>query len=111
MDGGYIGEARRNGGIYFDTGPDAWNEVGHGLSKLDADALGWQVNERFLRTQMENRVGRIEYILPDGFSSVDQVARVRRESFSALEINFLNENAASFGYERYGNSWVYEGGR
>ncbi|MBB4854716.1 hypothetical protein HNP40_002103 [Mycobacteroides chelonae] len=111
QDGGYIGEARTNGGIYFDTGGDTWNAVGQGLSKPEADALGWQVNEQFLRQQMENHVGRIDYVLPDGFSSVDQVARVRKESFSALEINYLNENASRFGYTRYGDSWVYEGGR
>jgi len=109
QDGGYIGEARHHGGIYFDTGPEVWDAVGRGLSEAQIKDLGWQVNEQFLQTQLERGVSRIEYILPDGFDSVDQVARVRRESFSALEINFLNENAAKFGYERDGNSWVLRG--
>ncbi|MBO0678873.1 hypothetical protein JRC04_15515 [Mycolicibacterium sp. S2-37] len=107
QDGGYIGAARSNGGIYFDTGDATWTAMEGGLSGTDAKALGWQVNEQFLRTQLESRVPRIEYVLPDGFDTVDQVARVRRESFSALEINFLNENAAAYGYRRDGNSWVY----
>ncbi|GFG66975.1 hypothetical protein MKUB_44650 [Mycobacterium kubicae] len=73
--------------------------------------LGGQVNEQFLRVQMENHFPRIEYVLPERFGSVDEVARVRRESFSALEINYLNENAAKCGYTRIGNAWVYQGGR
>ncbi|RIR60049.1 endonuclease [Mycobacteroides abscessus] len=111
QDGGYIGEARHNGGIYFDTGSDTWNAVGHGLDEVRSKELGWQVNEQFLRTQLENKVSRVDYVLPDGFNSVEQVARQRRESFSALEINFLKEHGAAYGYKQYGNSWVYEGGR
>ncbi|BBB42799.1 endonuclease [Mycobacteroides abscessus] len=111
QDGGYIGEARHNGGIYFDTGSDTWNAVGHGLDEVRSKELGWQVNEQFLRTQLENKVSRVDYVLPDGFDSVEQVARQRRESFSALEINFLKEHGAAYGYKQYGNSWVYEGGR
>lgn len=110
QDGGYIGEARNNGGIYYDTGSEGWGNLVQGLSEQEAKALGWQVNEQFLRTQLENRVPQIEYILPEGFNSVDDVARIRRESFSALEINFLEQNAATYGYQRVGNSWVHKGG-
>ncbi|WP_255773232.1 WXG100 family type VII secretion target [Mycobacteroides abscessus] len=111
QDGGYIGEARHNGGIYFDTGGDTWNAVGRGLDEVQSKELGWQVNEQFLRSQLENKVSRVDYVLPDGFNSVEQVMRQRRESFSALEINFLKEHGAAYGYKQYGNSWVYEGGR
>jgi hypothetical protein len=110
QDGGYIGEARGNGGIYYDTGTDAWRALTHGLNEIQEQDLAWEANEEFLRKQMENHVSRIEYILPDGFDSVDDVARIRRESFSALEINFLDQNGAKFGYRRIGNAWVYEGG-
>lgn len=106
QDGGYIGEARHHGGIYYDTGRDVWDAIGDGLSPAQSKILGWEVNEQFLRMQMEHQVSRIEYVLPDGFNDVDQVARVRRETFSAMEINFLNENAARFGYVRDGNAWV-----
>jgi uncharacterized protein YukE len=110
QDGGYIGDARGNGGIYYDTGPQAWDALTHGLSESHAQDLAWEANEAFLRKQMENHVSRIEYVLPNGFDSVDEVARIRRETFSALEINFLDQNAAQFGYRRIGNAWVYEGG-
>lgn len=111
QDGGYIGEARNNGGIYFDTGGDTWNAVGHGLSKPEADALGWQVNEQFLRQQMENQVGRIDYVVDRSrFSSVEDVAALDPSSFSAKEIDFLSRNAATYGYERVGDSWVRTGG-
>lgn len=112
QDAGYIGEARHNGGgIYFDTGSDVWQAIGEDLSEQQAKALGWQVNEAFLEAQLERGVSRIEYVLPDGFDSVDQVARIRRESFSAMEINFLNAHAAEYGYVREGNAWVYRGAR
>ncbi|ALR10824.1 endonuclease [Mycobacteroides saopaulense] len=111
QDGGYIGEARHNGGIYFDTGDDTWNAVGRGLDDASSRSLGWQVNEQFLRTQLENRVPRVDYVLPEGFTSVEQVAAVQRRSFSAMEINFLKENAAAYGYVQQGNVWVYTGGK
>ena len=88
-----------------------WDAIGHGLNESAAKDVGWGVNEQFLRQQMENQVGRIDYVLPEGFTSVDQVVRERRETFSALEINYLNENAAQYGYERVGNSWIYRGGK
>ncbi|SPX81925.1 endonuclease [Mycobacteroides abscessus] len=111
QDGGYIGEARNNGGIYFDTGDETWNAVGRGLDDAGSRSLGWQVNEQFLRAQLENRVPRVDYVLPEGFSSVEQVAAVQRRSFSATEINFLKENAAAYGYVQRGNVWVYTGGK
>ncbi|RAV16988.1 hypothetical protein DQP55_02950 [Mycolicibacterium sp. GF69] len=113
LEGGYIGEARHNGGIYFDTGPDTWDAMGHGLSKPDSNALGWQVNERFLRTQMEDQVGRIDYILDrEKYSSLEDMAIDRAGSFSAMEVEFLNKHAASYGYQRVGDSWVYmQGGQ
>ncbi|WP_165796325.1 hypothetical protein [Mycobacterium ahvazicum] len=109
-EGGYIGEARAAGGIYFDTGDSTWKALTVGLSESQEQGLAWQVNERFLRTQMENGVPRIEFRLPEGFDSVEQLANVQRRSYSALEINFLKDNAAAFGYEQRGNVWVYIGG-
>lgn len=49
---------------------------------------------------------RIEYVSPDGFNDVDQVTRVRRKTFSAMEIEYLTEHAADYGCHRVGNSWV-----
>jgi hypothetical protein len=56
IEDGYIGEARGHGGIYFDTGQDVWSTMTQGLSTEDGNALGWQVNENFLRSQMESGV-------------------------------------------------------
>lgn len=108
QDGGYIGEARHNGGgIYFDTGDEAWNAVEAGLGKEDAKSLGWQVNEQFLRTQMENGVGRIDYLLDhDLYDSLEDMAVDRAGSFSQMEVEFLSKHAPSYGYERVGDSWV-----
>ncbi|WP_156616806.1 hypothetical protein [Mycobacterium sp. 852014-52144_SCH5372336] len=111
LDGGYIGEARANGGIYYDTGPDAWNAIGDGLSKPEANALGWFVNEQFLQAQMERGVPRIDYVVEGTrFSSIEDVIRTDPNSFSAREIKFLVQNAATYGYERVGNSWVKKEG-
>jgi len=60
---------------------------------------------------MESSVPRIEYVLPDGFDSVEQLAGAQRQSYSALEINFLKNNAAAYGYEQQGNVWIYIGGK
>lgn len=104
---GYIGEARAHGGIYYDTSTEVWNNIGHGLEKPVANDLGWEVNEKYLRTQMERGVGRLDYVLNDsGFSSIEQVVRDDPNSFSAREIKFLTENAKAYGYERIGNSWI-----
>jgi hypothetical protein len=111
QEAGYIGEARGHGGIYFDTGNPVWDALTHGFGQGEERGLVWQVNEQFLRGQMESGASRIEYVLPDGFDSVEQLARVQRQSYSALEINFLKDNAAAYGYEQQGNAWVHVGGK
>jgi len=109
-DGGYIGEAKTNGGIYFDTGNDTWNSMGQGLNESQVNQVAWQVNEDFLRTQLTNRVPRIDYVLPDDCETIEQVVKAYGQSFSAKEIAFLKENATAYGYRRSGSSWIYEGG-
>jgi len=110
-EGGYIGEAKDHGGIYFDTGDDTWGALEHGLSKAQSDVLAWQVNENFLRTQLANHIPRIDYVLPAGCDSVERVVEVYGHTFSAKEITFLKDNAAAFGYRQQGSSWVYVGGK
>jgi hypothetical protein len=104
-EAGYIGEAREHGGIYYDTGNPTWDAMTYGLSASDATAVAWQPNEAFLRTQMENGVPRIEYVLGD-YSSIEDVLLKREGSFSAIEIEFLNDNAPLYGYRRVGNTWI-----
>jgi uncharacterized protein YukE len=110
QEDGYIGEARGGGGIYYDTSTPVWDAIGQGLSKPEANDLGWLVNEQFLQTQMENGVGRIDYVVESsGYSSLEDVVRSDPQSFSAREIRYLTENAPGYGYERVGNSWVRVG--
>lgn len=112
QEGGYIGEARAHGGIYFDTGAPTWDAIVNGLSGSRAEDLAWDVNEQFLRGQMENHVGRIEYTLDrEKYSSLEAMMFDRAGSFSAREVEFLSKNAAAYGYERAGDAWVYVGGR
>jgi hypothetical protein len=106
QDGGYIGEARANGGIFFDTGDPAWKAMVGGLETPAEHAVAWPVNEQFLRTQMEQGVPRIEYVLDDQYMSIEEVLSKRQGSFSAKEIEFLADNASAYGYRRVGNTWV-----
>lgn len=111
QEGGYVGEARAHGGIYFDTGDPTWDAITNGLLKPGANDLTWQVNEHFLRGQMENGVPRIEYHLPTEFGSVEELLKLDPKSFSAREIAFLKNNAEAYGYQQVGNSWVRVTGR
>ena len=106
QDGGYIGEARHNGGVYFDTGDPVWQAVERGLPPDQSKLLGWQVNEQFLRMQLEDGVSRIEYVLDSRYPTLEDVVLERQGSFSAMEIEYLTEHAADYGYHRVGNSWV-----
>ncbi len=110
-EGGYIGEARGHGGIYYDTSSEVWDNIGHGLSEQAAIDIGWEVNENFLRTQMERGVDRIDYVTEGTrFNSIADVLRLDADSFSAKEIRYLVENAGDYGYERVGDSWIRVGG-
>jgi hypothetical protein len=110
VEAGYIGEARRFGGIYYDPGPAAWSTLGRGLSDEQANELGWQVNETFLRTQIERMPARIDYVLDRGqFSSLEEVLVLDPHSFDAKQIAFLKNHAQSYGYQRLGSSWLQAG--
>jgi hypothetical protein len=106
-EAGYIGEARRHGGIYYDLGPEALTALTDGLSDEQANQLCWQVEEAFLRNQLERRPYRFDYFYDRGqFSSTDEVVALDPHSFSAKEINFLKRNAESYGYQQSGRSWL-----
>ncbi len=108
QDGGYIGEARGGGGIFFDTGDPTFKALAEGLDTPTEHALVWPVNEDFLRTQMEDHVGRIDYLLDRSlYESLEDMAVDRAGTYSSYEVNYLNDVAASYGYERVGDSWIY----
>jgi len=111
QDGGYIGEARANGGIFFDTGDPVWKALAEGLDKPTEQAVVWPVNEQFLRSKMEDQIGRIDYVLDHReYDSLEDMAENRAKSYSAYEVNFLNNTASSYGYDRVGDSWIYVAG-
>lgn len=110
QDGGYIGDARGLGGIYFDTGDPVWDAIRGELSDTESKPLVWQVNEQFLRNQMESQVGRIEYVLDHNeYPSLQDMILNNPRSFSAMEVAFLEKNAAAYGYHRVGDAWVLGG--
>ncbi len=111
QEGGYIGEARERGGIFFDTGTPTWKAMADGLEVPAEHAVAWAVNEQFLRTQMENQVGRIDYVLDHSmYESLEDMAEERLGTYSSFEVNYLNDVAGAYGYERVGDSWIYVGG-
>jgi hypothetical protein len=86
-------------------------QLAEGLNTPTEQAVVWPVNEQFLRTQMENHVGRIDYMLDASkYSSLEDMMLGRAGSYSAMEVEYLSKNAAAYGYERVGNSWLYVGG-
>ncbi|OBK41647.1 hypothetical protein A5658_18250 [Mycobacterium sp. 1245111.1] len=111
QDSGYIGDARGQGGIFFDTGDPTWRALAEGLDKQTEQALVWPVNEQFLRTHMENHVDRIDYLLDHSmYESLEDMAEERLGTYSSFEVNYLNDVAGTYGYERVGDSWIYVGG-
>jgi hypothetical protein len=110
QEDGYIGDARGNGGIFFDTGDPTWKMLTGGLDKLQEQAVVWPVNEQFLTTRMENQIGRIDYMLDHNeYGSLEEMAIDRAGTYSSYEVSYLNQIASSYGYERVGDSWVYVG--
>lgn len=107
QEAGYIGEARRYGGIYCDPGPQTLDAMTYGLDDEDANQLCWGVYEAFLRTQMERGPVRFDYVVDRRqFSSVEEILALDPHSLAAREIIFLQRNAESYGYQQLGSSWL-----
>jgi hypothetical protein len=101
--GGYIGQALENDGIFFDTGNEVWDE----LKKIDIDP--WQVNEAFLRRQLESGVERVDFVgesIEGLFSAYDDIPFSELPAYRLKEIFWLEGNAGTYGYSRVGNSWI-----
>ncbi len=94
--GGYIAEAQKNGGIYYETASGVWDALGKN------DALAWASNEQFLRNQLEAGVGRIDFV----GQSITEVLRNDVGTFRWKEVKWLLDNAERYGYKLVGNSWV-----
>ena len=64
--------------------------------------LAWEVNEQFLRNQLESGVSRIDFV----GESIGDVEKYARGTMRWREIQFLKQNASRYGYELIGNSWI-----
>lgn len=93
---GYVAEAKKNGGIYYETIEGVWDALGKDRN------LAWAANEQFLRNQLEAGVSRIDFV----GETIADVEKHAIGTFRWMEIQFLKENATRYGYELVGNSWI-----
>ncbi|MCE5290899.1 MAG: hypothetical protein LLG14_16900 [Nocardiaceae bacterium] len=108
-DAGYIGEAKKNGGIYFDMA-EAWGEA---LGDLDGNDIKvmekmFEPNREVIRIAMERGVDRIEFHL-DGRETVDAILAKAEFTgewpYRAMEVRAMKELAGQYGYVQAGNTW------
>lgn len=83
----YVAQAKSGAGIWFET-PD-------GMYAVLGKERTWQVNEAFLRQQLERGVPRIEYV---GESIADVLRPENAGRASYKELRYLLENAEKYGY-------------
>jgi len=102
VNGGYINEAQTNGGIWFQTPDGVYEGLTQGLSAEQGRAVVWNVNQQFLQSNLENGVS--EFNLWN--ETPEDVLINRPNSYTASEVNYLQQNAGQFGYTRKGSSWV-----
>ncbi|NNE64669.1 MAG: hypothetical protein HKN34_11350, partial [Gammaproteobacteria bacterium] len=100
--GGYIEEARENGGIWFETPPEFFGVLSSSLDKSKLVKKAWVVNEKFLEQQLINGVPKFEL----HGETIENVLLNRPDSFTAREIKYLEKNAKNYGYKREDNSWI-----
>jgi hypothetical protein len=98
--GGYIAEAKANGGIWYETADGVYAAAGKEAT--------WATNEAFLRQQMSSGIPRIEFHGMDVPATLRDFASAPPAGLPARvkEIQFLEAHAAEFGYVRQGNTYV-----
>ena len=101
---GYVGEAKLNGGTWYQTNTGVFERMTAGLSQVEKEAVAWKVNEAFLKQQLQAGVAKFEFT---GEPIANTLANpLSSNSFRAYEIRFLMENAPKWGYVRNGNVWI-----
>jgi hypothetical protein len=98
---GYMGEARRNGGIYFNLRSGPHDRLVTGLSAATRRDKEWIINRAFLRQQLESGVGRFDFV-GNWSDHINQ----NRGSALAREFIYLRQNAPTYGYSWNGSSWI-----
>ena len=99
---GYVGEAKANGGIWYQTEAGFYEAVGKDSN------LAWKTNEAFLQQQLTNGVPRLEF---HGFDVAGDMASFAGKPFEQLparlkEFVWLQENGSKFGYVQQGTTFV-----
>lgn len=99
---GYIEEAKKAGGTWFETPPDFFDELKRATGSADlAKEKAWLVNEAFLRKQFAS--GLPVEMTGEGLDW----AAAEIKSMTARELKFLNENAGAAGYTKgAAGSWI-----
>jgi len=95
-------DALDNGGVFIDVNP----EILRMLQQKNVDP--YLVYEQALRNQIEAKIARIDFVKADVDSLFDEW---RRKSHTEAPmyvrlIIWLKNNAAAYGYDQSGNSWV-----
>ncbi len=105
--GGYIADAKANGGRWFETAPGQYDI-------LKGQGLQMDVNIRVLEREMQAGTSRVDFVgfhVDDLLQEADDLMAGgrARESLNARyqEVLYLDENASTFGYVRDGNGWTY----
>ena len=99
---GYVGEAKLNGGTWYQTNDGVFEKMTAGLNEAEKGAVAWRVNEYFLTQQMQKGVAKFEFT---GLNP-DAIKVARPGSFAEKEVLFLEKNASNYGYVREGSAWV-----
>jgi len=94
-NGEYIQAAVEKQGIFLDVGPD----VNQALK--DGGVEFWIINERFLQSQLDAGVERIDFVS----GNINDVLDKFPDSYAAREINWMMEHAGEE-YMLVGNSWI-----
>lgn len=102
LNGGYINEAKVNGGIWFQTPDGVYAALTKGLSDAQARDVVWSVNQQFLQSNLEKGVP--EFHLWN--ETPEETFMNRPNSYTASEINYLQQAAGEYGYMRQGSSWI-----
>jgi WXG100 family type VII secretion target len=102
-DSSYIAQAKSGGGRWFETPDGMYDALGRDSNKM------WQVNESFLRQQLESGVPRIEYV---GENMADVLKPANANRMSYKELSYLRDNAADFGYrfDPAAQAWIKDAG-
>lgn len=104
--GGYVAEAKMNGGIWFETPKRSYEYMGKGFDVSTQREMAWSVNKQFLTDQMERGVSRIDVVNDDVRRILKYSNAQDQGRFVYREMKYIQENAAKYGYELRGNSWI-----